>query len=412
MEFFVATKAGSILGPIASLFGIVMDLLFRFTSSFGVFNIGVCIILFTIITRLLLFPLTLKQQKSSKMMALMNPEIAAIQKKYKGKTDQTSMAKQQVEMKAVYEKYGSSPTAGCLPLLIQFPIILALYRVIYNIPAYVPSVRVFFENVVEPLQNQPDFASKLIEVGGKMSNGFTAEALTNPNKVIDLLYKFLPDNWKGLENAFPSIADVIAQNADKIEQMNSFLGINLATAPFTGFSNITVAWIIPILAGITQWLSTKLMSTNQTMDKDAPGAQMMNSMMITMPLSHVYFTLPAGIGIYWVVQGIILIFQQMFVNSYMKKVDMDELIRKNVEKMNKKRAKKGLPPAKINQNAAVNLKSIQAKQEEEEAEKNRRLERNAKQVKDSTEFYNSDPKPGSLAAKARMVQKYNEKHNK
>lgn len=198
-----------------------MDLLFRFTSSFGVFNIGVCIILFTIITRLLLFPLTLKQQKSSKMMALMNPEIAAIQKKYKGKTDQTSMAKQQVEMKAVYEKYGSSPTAGCLPLLIQFPIILALYRVIYNIPAYVPSVRVFFENVVEPLQNQPDFASKLIEVGGKMSNGFTAEALANPNKVIDLLYKFTPDNWKGLENAFPSIADVIAQNADKIEQMNS-----------------------------------------------------------------------------------------------------------------------------------------------------------------------------------------------
>ena len=111
MELFVATKAGSILGPIASLFGIVMDLLFRFTSSFGIFNIGICIILFTIITRLLLFPLTLKQQKSSKMMALMNPEIAAIQKKYKGKTDQTSMAKQQVEMQAVYEKYGSSPMA-------------------------------------------------------------------------------------------------------------------------------------------------------------------------------------------------------------------------------------------------------------------------------------------------------------
>ena len=119
MELFVATKAGSILGPFASLFGIVMDLLFRFTSSFGIFNIGVCIILFTIITRLLLFPLTLKQQKSSKMMALMNPEIAAIQKKYKGKTDQTSMAKQQVEMQAIYEKYGSSPTAGCLPMLIR-----------------------------------------------------------------------------------------------------------------------------------------------------------------------------------------------------------------------------------------------------------------------------------------------------
>ena len=71
-----------------------------------------------------------------------------IRDRYKGKTDQTSMAKQQVEMQAVYEKYGSSPMAGCLPMLIQFPIILALYRVIYNIPAYVPSVRVFFDNVV------------------------------------------------------------------------------------------------------------------------------------------------------------------------------------------------------------------------------------------------------------------------
>ena len=90
----------------------------------------------------------------------------------------------------------------------------------------------------------------------------------------------------------------------------------------------------------------------------------------------------------------------MFVNSYMKKVDMDELIKKNVEKMNKKRAKKGLPPAKINQNAAASLKNIQAEQEAEEAELNRRLERNAKQIKDSTEFYNSDPKPGSLASKA------------
>ena len=415
MELFVATKAGSILGPFASLFGIVMDLLFRFTSSFGIFNIGVCIILFTIITRLLLFPLTLKQQKSSKMMALMNPEIAAIQKKYKGKTDQTSMAKQQVEMQAVYEKYGSSPMAGCLPMLIQFPIILALYRVIYNIPAYVPSVRVFFDNVVEPLRNQPGFAEKLIEIGGKMSTGFTAEALSgSADKIVDLLYKFTPENWTLLQNAFPSISELIAQNADKIEQMNSFFGINLATAPFTGFTNITIAWAIPILAGLTQWYSTKLMSSTQNTDPDAPGAQMMNSMMIMMPLMSVFFcfTLPAGIGIYWVVQGIILIFQQIFVNSYMKKVDMDELIQKNVEKMNKKRAKKGLPPAKINQNAAASLKNIQAKQEAEEAELNRRLERNAKQIKDSTEFYNSEPKPDSLAAKARMVQKYNEKHNK
>ena len=102
MEFIVATKAGSIMGTIISLFGYIMDFLFRITSSFGILNLGLCIILFTIITKLLLFPLTIKQQKSSKLMSLMNPEIQAVQKKYKGKKDQTSMTKQQMEMQAIY----------------------------------------------------------------------------------------------------------------------------------------------------------------------------------------------------------------------------------------------------------------------------------------------------------------------
>ena len=416
MEFIVATKAGSIMGPIISLFGYIMDFLFRITSSFGILNLGLCIILFTIITKLLLFPLTIKQQKSSKLMSLMNPEIQAVQKRYKGKTDQTSMAKQQMEMQAIYEKYGSSPTAGCLPMLIQFPIIIALYRVIYNIPAYVPSVRVFFDNVVGPLQKQPDFINKISEIASSYGLAIDKVDYTNADKVVDLLYKFTPANWQHLGELFPQISTVIADNAGKIEQMNSFLGINLATQPFTGFTNITIAWLIPILAGLTQWFSTKLMSTNQQMDPDAPGAQTMNTMMMnsSMPLVSVFFcfTFPAAIGIYWVVQGAFQIVQQLAVNAYMNKVDMDELIKKNVEKMNKKRAKKGLPPAKVNQNASVNLKNIQAQTEKEEAIRQEKMSKTDKLVRESTEYYNSDPKPGSLASKAKMVQKYNEKHNK
>lgn len=414
MEFLVATKAGSILGPIASLFGMIMDVLFRFTSQFGVFNIGLCIILFTIITKLLLFPLTIKQQKSSKLMSLMNPEIQAVQKKYKGKTDQTSMAKQQVEMQAIYEKYGSSPTAGCLPMLIQFPIILALYRVIYNIPAYVPSVRVVFDNVVEPLKNQPDYINKIAELASSHALAIDKIDYTNADKIVDLLYKFTPANWTTLADSFPQISTIIAQNADKIESMNSFFGINLATSPFTGFNNITIAWAIPILAGLTQWLSTKLMNTNQTMDKDAPGASMMNSMMVTMPLMSVFFcfTFPSAIGVYWVIQGVLQIVQQLLVNNYMSKMDLDEMVKKNVEKMNKKRAKKGLPPAKVSQNATTSLKNIQAQEEIEDGKTQEKMERREKQLKEANDFYSSDPAPGSLASKARMVQKYNEKHNK
>ena len=89
MDFLVLTKTGGfLLGPIANVLGVIMDVLFRFTSIFGVMNIGLCIILFTIVIKLIMFPLTLKQQKSSKLMAVMQPEIQAIQKKYKGKNDE------------------------------------------------------------------------------------------------------------------------------------------------------------------------------------------------------------------------------------------------------------------------------------------------------------------------------------
>ena len=151
MEFLVLTKTSGFLGPIAELLGLIMEGLFRFTSTFGVLNIGLCIILFTLVTKLLMFPLTIKQQKSSKLMSVMQPEIQAIQKKYKGKQDQESMMKMNVETKAVYEKYGTSMTGGCLPMLIQLPIMFALYRVMYNIPAYVTSVRHYFDLIIEKL---------------------------------------------------------------------------------------------------------------------------------------------------------------------------------------------------------------------------------------------------------------------
>lgn len=81
----ILTKAGSILGPIATVLGYIMDILFRFTDIFGIFNVGLCIILFTIVMKTLMIPLTIKQQKTTKLMSVMNPEIQAIQKKYKGK---------------------------------------------------------------------------------------------------------------------------------------------------------------------------------------------------------------------------------------------------------------------------------------------------------------------------------------
>ena len=413
----VLTKAGSILGPIATVLGYVMDILFRFTSSFGVFNVGLCIILFTIVMKTLMIPLTIKQQKTTKLMSVMNPEIQAIQKKYKGKSDQESMQRQNVEIQAVYEKYGTSMTGGCLPLLIQMPILLALYRVIYNIPAYVPSVRVYFDNVVTPLMGQADYAQKLQEItniatacGGKLDKF----DFTNANRLVDMLYKFSTSQWGELQSLFPAISDVIGQNAAVVERMNTFLGLNMAEAP--GWVPL-FAWIITVLAAVSQWFSTKLMSGNQpstSADAENPMAQSMKTMTTTMPLfsAFICITMPAGLGIYWIATSVVTIIQQLIVNAYMDKVNIDDMIAKNLEKVNKKRAKQGLPPAKVTQNATASLKAIKAEEEKEKVAEEVKKEKIAKQIEESSKYYNTNAKPGSLASKAAMVQKYNEAHDK
>ena len=430
MDFLVLTKAGGILGPIAQILGWIMEALFRFTSTFGVMNIGLCIILFTIVMKLLMLPLTLKQQKSSKLMTVMQPELQAIQKKYKGKNDNDSMMRMNVETKAVYEKYGTSMTGGCLPLLIQLPIMLALYRVMYNIPAYASSVRKYFDLIIAKL---PDgFASSEVFTGLAETHKLAGMDYTNMDKVVDLLYKLTDRQWEELAAVFPDIATVtnaVGENViSAINGMQQFLTVNIAYTPFnvlkefiSGSSEVTIvmaliALLIPVLSDLTQWYSTKLMSSTQPQvsDEENPSAAMMKSMNIYMPLMSVVFcfSFPLGIGLYWVASSLLQVVQQIGVNAYLNKVDIDDLIRKNVEKANKKRERKGLPPQKVNMNAAATLKSLQASEEKEEAARNAKLEKTKAIVKESTEYYNKDAKPGSLAAKANMVQKYNERHKK
>ncbi|MCI8518225.1 MAG: YidC/Oxa1 family membrane protein insertase, partial [Hungatella sp.] len=239
-----------------------MEALFRFTSIFGIMNIGLCIILFTVVSKLLMLPLTIKQQKSSKLMAVMQPELQAIQKKYKGKNDNDSMMRMNVETKAVYEKYGTSMTGGCLPLLIQLPIMFALYRVMYNIPAYASSVRKYFDLIIEKLP-----------AGYTTSEAFTSLAQThnmasmdfsNTDKVVDLLYKLTDKQWGDLAAAFPDIADVVTSAGENvisaINGMQQFLTMNIAYTPFNvlkefinGSSEVSIitafiALMIPILS--------------------------------------------------------------------------------------------------------------------------------------------------------------------
>ena len=429
MDLLVLTKTGGIFGPIAEVLGWIMDALFRFTSAFGVMNIGLCIILFTLVMKLLMFPLTLNQQKSSKLMAVMQPEIQAIQKKYKGKTDNDSMMKMNVETRAVYEKYGTSMTGGCLPLLIQLPIMLALYQVIYKIPAYVGSVRHYFDLIIDKLP--AGFATSEVFTNLAETHKLAGMDYSNMDKVVDLLYKLTDKQWGDLAAAFPDITSVATAGGENaiqaINRMQQFFGMNIAYTPLNvltefmkGGSGISIivaliALSIPILSGLTQWYSTKLMTANQPKQvEENPTSDMMKSMNVTMPLMSVVFcfTFPLGIGLYWVASSTFQVIQQIGVNEYLKKINIDDLIAKNVAKANKKREKKGLPPTKITMNASETLKKLQEEEQKEEKVREAKLEKAQKTIKESNEYYNQNAKPGSLAAKANMVQKYNEKHSK
>ena len=148
-DMLLTAYNGAILGPIAKVLGWVMNGIYALMSMIGIENVGLSIIIFTIVIYAILFPLTYKQQKFSKLSQKMQPELQAIQKKYNGKKDQASMMAMQEETQAVYEKYGVSMMGSCVQMLIQMPLLFALYRVflIVDTSGYIPKplpLRFFF----------------------------------------------------------------------------------------------------------------------------------------------------------------------------------------------------------------------------------------------------------------------------
>ena len=159
------TKSSGLFSPIAKLFGFLMNAIYEGLCFIGIENIGLCIILFTIIIYTLMLPMQIKQQKFSRISAVMNPEIQAINKKYKDKKDNASMLRMQEETKLVYEKYGTSPMGGCLGSLIQLPFLFALWPVVQNIPAYVGKFKLAFNKfgLVDAIKNTKGYSKILKE---------------------------------------------------------------------------------------------------------------------------------------------------------------------------------------------------------------------------------------------------------
>ncbi len=408
LNFLLLTKSTTfIIGPIATLLGYIMDGIYRL----GIHNVAWCIIIFTIIVNLLLLPLTIKQQRFMKLTSIMQPELMALQKKYKDRKDQATQQKMMLEQQAIYDKYGATPTGGCLTTFIQLPIMFALYQVIYRIPAYIGGIKDMLMSVVEPVMQQPDYINKIADLAKANNLPIDKIDYNVADKLVDLFGKFNAAAWEELKGIFPALEKVITESSEKFLGVNSFLGgLNLTEAPGFKFS---IALLIPILAGLTQWLSVKTMNTNNktAQNEDMPGAGAMKSMNTVMPIMSVFFciTFPIGIGIYWVASSTVRMVMQLGINQYMKKVNVDDMIKVNIEKRNKKRERKGLPP--INANATI--KSANRAAEVAAKKKDMEEERAKKPLTNSTDYYKQKRENmGTIASRARMVQDYEEKKGK
>lgn len=397
MNLMFLTQVGGILKPFAWIFGIVMNAIYELVSLLNIHSIAVCVIIFTFVAKMLMLPLTIKQQKSTKLSSQMNPEIMKIQEKYKGKKDEASMRKQQAEMQAVYEKYGTTPMSGCLPLLISLPIMFALYRVIYAIPAYVNDIYAMYGAIADQIMAVQGYGQAMLSF--IQENGITVSklkpvidvvtgtdgityniiAITKDN-LVDIMYQFNTDAWDAFKNvnfadaaswlntidltkviqnyslgvsveslqsvdtaAFAALIPNIQDTVTEIISVNSFLGgLNILNAPGWSFPGI----IIPLLAALSQFVQSKIaMAGNKQQNNvDNPAAQSMKMMNYVMPIMSMFFCamLPICVGLYWVASAVFGTIQTIFINRYMDKIDVEELMEANAAKAAKKRAKKGI----------------------------------------------------------------------
>lgn len=369
-DILLTAYPGSILGPIAKLLGILMDWIYSGISNITggrVESVVLSIVIITIIIYMCLLPLTIKQQKFSKLSQKMQPEMQAIQAKYKNKKDQASMMAMQEETQLLYQKYGISPMGSCVQMLIQMPILFALYRVFYNIPAYLSGVKGSFTGLVDSIQQTSGYQDTLVSLMEKYnvvtSSGLNASNAaskladasgdTLSNYIIDILYKLPSKGWDALMDGkfFDGIQSAVEKTHDALLHFNYFLGLNISDTPWyiikSNFTDkpdkwllfVILALLIPVLSYLTQMINIKLMpqATNGN-DQMANQMKMMNLMMPLMSL-FICFTVPVGLGIYWICSALVRGIQQFFVNRHIENLDLEAVMAKNEEKAKKKRKK-------------------------------------------------------------------------
>ena len=310
-------------------FGMLLAWLYGLTG-----NYGVAMIIFAVIVQLVLLPITAKSKKNMMKMSRLQPRIQEIQKKYAN--DQQKL---QQEMMKVYKENNVSMSGGCLPLLIQMPILFALYRVIQRPLTYIRGIDFTNAAVIE---NVKYVVAQMQEKAPEAIGNIASMTVDQIQKT----YQIQLSNW----SAFLGKAEEFSWDINF-----NFLGLDLSGLPSTSipaimsgnFSDMgTVLLIlIPALAMFTTWLSMKYSqnmtgANNNTSSEDNPAQSMTKSMNLMMPIMTGFFTftLPSGIGIYWIISSVMQMAQQFILNKYFDRKE-DDFVVKLPEK-NRKNSKK------------------------------------------------------------------------
>jgi YidC/Oxa1 family membrane protein insertase len=343
----------------------MFEWLYRFLGSMLSFfesitgGYAFALLLYALVFKIVFIPFSIKQQKNQIAMAKLAPKIELIKAKYKGRNDQPTMQKQQQEIMELQQKEGYNPLSGCLPLLIQLPLIMLLYTVINNPLSYIAKP-------VETLEN-PDMDKIILEVYKEVTlDNAEVDALESIQKgseikIISAIYRYVDDNVAGSEGVLASVEtlDTPEERIAKIESFGldyetipdfNFFGVNLAETP--SLKNISILCLIPVFAAAAQWVSMwltrKFNGNSQVQAQDAQTQASMKMMDLMFPLLTLWmaFSFSGMLGMYWVFQSLLGLLQAFIIAKVMPlpKYSEEELkefrkAQKDAEKMQREVAK-------------------------------------------------------------------------
>ncbi len=310
----IQPEPGFIVGPITWLLGLIFNIVFNVVITMTeVQALGITIIIVTIIARFLMYPLTMKSQQSMMKMQMLTPEVEKIKAKYPDKSDRDGQMKMNQEIQKLYSENKVNPLGGCLPILLQFPIFIALNYLMNNTYLYVSKIGDIYREIATSIMSIPDYTNELALIAAPMRPKGMELNISSVEGVEKVVNKMSEADWARIYEIAPNLQDTFQPLLEQKEVIETFMGVNLTVASGWGFPGI----LIPVLAGLLTFLTSYISMKGSGQSSDPNAQASMKVMMYVMPVMIVWMTasLSAGVGVYWITSSAFQVIQQLRMNK-------------------------------------------------------------------------------------------------